>query len=328
MRMLSPFENNQLNLSGKYFQASKQCEFLLRVRKVAWLLLLTFLPINLVYAQNPGGPQVNQQLNESVPPAVLPASGNMPAFSPTGLPPILAPWKTGPVLPPSNLPSEPPFPINGNGKNGVKDSFGLSRKLPPGNLADLKARMEQAESGDSRDAVMAPLKSVINFEAEMKVDRDEVKLDGLRGISVEVKNNTDRTLIFHGNQASATISGKTVVCVSKTELERVMNPMLSGKHRVKSDFINSVVGLSTIGAVPAAKGIVEQSKPVLERYGRDERRRQAESARFGDRVVWPGSSTRGIMYFDVDEPLSGAAIQVPVSSLYDTSDQASIVNTD
>ena len=187
--------------------------------------------------------------------------------------------------------------------------------------------MEQAESDESARKAAVPLKSVINANADMKVDRDEVMLDGLRGLHVEVKNNTDRALIFHGSQASASIAGQTIACITQAELERVMNPMLSGKHRLKADFVNSTVALATIGSVPAAKGIILQSKPVLDRYGRDEQRRIEEVARFSDRIVWSGESTTGIIYFDTDQPLTGVVIQMPVSSLYDTADQASIVNT-
>ncbi len=229
--------------------------------------------------------------------------------------------------PPGPASTQPQQPTNNGQASGIKEPPRNSSKFFPSSLADIKARMDQAESAQRPHKAVVPLKSLINPNADMKVDRDEVSLDGLRGLHVEVRNNTDRTLIFHGNQAEVVISGKTIACVSQADLEKIMNPMLSGKHRLKSDFVHSAVALATIGSVSTAKGIVQQSEPALDRYGKDEQRRIESVTRFSDRIVWPGESTKGIIYFDIDQPLTGVAIQMPVSSLYDTSDQASIFNT-
>jgi hypothetical protein len=189
------------------------------------------------------------------------------------------------------------------------------------------AIIKQAGTADGGTANAIPLKSVINLSADMKVDRDEVGMGGLRELTVEITNNTDRALIFEGNKASAVVAGETVPCVPESELDRIVNPFLSGKKRFESQFVNSLAGAATLGAVPTAKGILNQSGPVLQRYGCDEKRRENEVARFGKRIVWPGDSTKGIVYFTAEQPLSGAAIQMPVLSLYDLSDQAFIVHT-
>jgi hypothetical protein len=219
---------------------------------------------------------------------------------------------------------KPPISVGAETRANEAPDLGDQQSSTSG--AEVKsALINQVGTGDGH-GVAAPLKTVINANAEMKVDPGEKLLKGLRGLAIEVKNNTDRPLIFHGDQASAVLLSETFACASKAELEKLANPMSTGRKRVESDFVHSVAAGATLGVVPTTKGIVRQSGPVLTRYGWDERRRQDEVARFGDRVVWPGRSTKGIIYFDCDRPLSGAAIQMPVSSLFDTSDQASIIH--
>jgi hypothetical protein len=218
-------------------------------------------------------------------------------------------------------------PDNSSADDITKEPYGLINTKTLGKNAALEsaARLSKIESGDDSNKVSTPLKTVIGVQAEMNIDGKEIALGYLRGLTVEVKNNTDRPLIFHGGSVRAVISGKTIECASESAVRNIINPVHTPKEKIKTDFVNSVVALGTTGVVPTTKGFEQQSRPVLSRYGTDEQRRENEKSQFSDRIVWPGESTKGVVYFAGDQALTGAEIQMPVSSLYDTSDQASIV---
>jgi hypothetical protein len=205
---------------------------------------------------------------------------------------------------------------------------GLSNRTPVGSgAADvIESRKIQSQATENLRKQRPPLSSTIGANAEIDIEGDEVTLGGLRGLMVEVKNTSDRPLIFFGNKSVATVSGEQIKCAQMIALEQVANPVLTPWHKLKKNTKETVVAATTVGAVPAAGYIVHQAGPILDRYGSDESRREDEISRFGKRIVWPGESTKGIVYFSTDKPLKGATIEIPVSSMFDTADQASISN--
>jgi hypothetical protein len=76
----------------------------------------------------------------------------------------------------------------------------------------------------------------------------------------------------------------------------------------------------TVGAVPTISDIKNAKRPVLDRYGHDEERRSVEASRFGRRILWPHQKTQGIVFFETDDPLGSARIDIPATTLFDQKD--------
>jgi hypothetical protein len=82
-----------------------------------------------------------------------------------------------------------------------------------------------------------------------------------------------------------------------------------------------------VGAVQTAETLKKQYGPINKRYEWDEERRENEESRFGKRLLYPGDSTDGNIYFRAGTELSGNTLTMPVKSFYDGADQASISKT-
>jgi hypothetical protein len=235
------------------------------------------------------------------------------------------------IVPPSQMTQseltgpETKMPISGQ----QKEPSGQSNKYPLGSAAsEVKdARRIQSQSTVGIQGIhpaKAPLSSVISANAEMVIDKEEVLIGGLRGLSIEARNNTDRPLIFYGDKAVATINGAHLAAAPLIVLDNIAAPVKNRRQIVKGEIRDSVLAGGTIGGIPTALDEMRQEGPVLGRYGHDELRREDEISRFGKRIVWPGNSTKGVIYFASIAPITGAVIELPVSSLYDTTDSASI----
>ncbi len=76
-----------------------------------------------------------------------------------------------------------------------------------------------------------------------------------------------------------------------------------------------------VGATLAARDQANQKRAVRGRYGWDEKRREEQSARFTKRVLYPGDTTSGFIYFD--SWLEGEmTISIPVSDFNNDKDAA------
>ena len=108
-------------------------------------------------------------------------------------------------------------------------------------------------------------------------------------------------------------------------LEEMTNPVLTLKEKVIDDIKATTIAGGSIGGIPTLNDINRQAGPILGRYGGDEDRREGENLALpGKRVVWPGDTTKGVVYFVTKQPLTGASIDMPVSALYDSTDQSSV----
>jgi hypothetical protein len=209
-------------------------------------------------------------------------------------------------------------------KDQLRGDTGLGEKLPAHSAARevRNARIREAEA--QKEPAKAPLSSIISDNAEMRIDNNEVILGAMRGLAVEVVNNTDRPLIFWGDKAIATMGGNHLHCAPLIALEEMTNPVLTLKEKVIDDIKATTIAGGSIGGIPTLNDINRQAGPILGRYGGDEDRREDEISRFGKRVVWPGDTTKGVVYFVTKQPLTGSSIDMPVSALYDSTDQSSV----
>ena len=209
-------------------------------------------------------------------------------------------------------------------KDQLRGDTGLGEKLPAHSAARevRNARIREAEA--QKEPAKAPLSSIISANAEMRIDNNAVILGAMRGLAIEVVNNTDRPLIFWGDKAIATIGENHLHCAPLIALEEMTNPVLTLKEKVIDDIKATTIAGGSIGGIPTLNDINRQAGPILGRYGGDEDRREGEISRFGKRVVWPGDTTKGVVYFVTKQPLTGASIDMPVSALYDSTDQSSV----
>ena len=159
--------------------------------------------------------------------------------------------------------------------------------------------------------------------------KQHIKLGGLHGFLVNVHNDTEQTLMFDGDNATANFENMALSSASVADVDNVAMPNKRLARDVAETSANVVIAAATIGGAAAAKDTINQSGPVAHRYGADEARRIDEQSRFGRRVLLPGESTTGVLYFKKGKGAGSskavasaapASISIPVSPMYDEDD--------
>jgi len=170
--------------------------------------------------------------------------------------------------------------------------------------------------------LMVPLKSLMGTKLQWSVQRSDTMLGGLSGLQVIVINDTNRPLIVDGDNIKATVGNTNYLCVSVAELQASILPSQTTAAKLHRTVSRIVPAAVTVGLEPTIKDVIISKRPVLQRYGTDENRREAEATRFGKRILWPHEKTQGIVYFKTCDSLTGAKIEIPVSMLFDPQDKA------
>ncbi len=169
-----------------------------------------------------------------------------------------------------------------------------------------------------------PLQSFVGVSLKLVIERSDVVLDGLRGLMITVTNDTSRPLVIDGDNAQATVGEKSYLSAPLPLVQKCVLPN-NGLLATTGKLVTNVVPAAvTVGAIPTIKDFVILKKPISKRYGPDERRRIVEASRFGKRIVWPHQRTEGIIYFQTNGALTGAKLQMPVHTLFDKPDSASL----
>lgn len=168
--------------------------------------------------------------------------------------------------------------------------------------------------------VLAPLASVGSTQIDFIVQPSPVVINGLHSVQVTVRNHTDRPVIVEGSAAVATVGGDSYRCAPVTALEPKKVPREDLVGKIKSDTKATVTAAATIGVWQSVHDQLQMSGPIPKRYGWDEKRRSNELSAFERRILWPGDSTQGLMFFDSDQ-LDKAELVVPVESQYDKADR-------
>jgi hypothetical protein len=161
-------------------------------------------------------------------------------------------------------------------------------------------------------ATVAPEKLVVSIEPA------QVALNNLRGIQIIIKNNTDRPVVINGDMASVMCGGQKLQAASLKQIDVSTCPMVTPKEQ-RRRFAEATL---SVGWIPTVEDQKIQNGPILARYGCDESRRINEISHFGRRVLWPGDSTGGVLYFLTDQSLKGLTIQLPVNTLFVNTDGA------
>jgi hypothetical protein len=169
-----------------------------------------------------------------------------------------------------------------------------------------------------------PLQAIVGVQASLTIIPGQIVLKKYRGLKIKVTNDTDRPIVFNGDDAVATAGGAHYKTASLVQMEEINRLPHTFEQKLSSNLKATVTATATVGAVQTAEGIKSQFAPILSRYEGDEKRRELEDSRFGKRVVYPGENSEGVLYFQTSDSLQGAVLQLPTSSLYDNNDKAAV----
>jgi len=180
---------------------------------------------------------------------------------------------------------------------------------------------------DGTKQAAEPLKAYVNAGLTLQVDQRNIAFEHLNGVQITVNNQTGRPLMVDGTKATVTNGGATLTAIPVRVLQNAVLPKTGLEHAIASIGTNIVPAAVTIGVVPTVKDEIKFRKPVLERYGSDEQRREIESMRFGRRIIWPGQKTQGILYFQTEDSLTSSHIEIPATTLFDAQDTCVLSST-
>lgn len=167
-----------------------------------------------------------------------------------------------------------------------------------------------------------PLKESIAQDVKVTVMPEDLKLRGRHGLRVKVVNNSDRAVLFNGELAGAYLHGTEFKCAELDDLEDLSGSQPNFISKLNHDTAETVAAAVTVGAWPSVEDILKSKSPTLKRFGRDEERRAQDEQKFGQRILWPGDSSTGTIYFASRESLVGAVVKIPARSFFDLKDQA------
>jgi hypothetical protein len=119
----------------------------------------------------------------------------------------------------------------------------------------------------------------------------------------------------------ATVGSARYLPSSSTAIEPKKSPPDNFKGKLKSDAWATASSAALVGAVQTIQDAARQEGPILGRYGQDEARRRNETSSFGKRIVWPGDTSEGVIYFGATPSLQSASLTLPVNTLYNEEDQ-------
>jgi hypothetical protein len=194
----------------------------------------------------------------------------------------------------------------------------------PGADAIMTPDMLLVSPNNADNQAPRPLQAYVGVSLKIDIDRSDIELDRLHGIMISVTNETNRSLVVNGEKAEALIDGKSTPVASISTVQLTVVPPRNGK--ALEDTLTKIIPAAvTIGAVPTIRDFKNNRKPVVERYGADELRRRVEASRFGRRILWPNEKTTGVLYFDTQDDLGNASVQIPVSTLFDKPDKSVLI---
>lgn len=178
----------------------------------------------------------------------------------------------------------------------------------------------QAQSSDSigiDQLLETPAQSKESLAAAMeklavKGTGKRTKLKGLTAIELELSNASDKALLIDGTEALLVTGSTKRKCASLRDIEIRIPAEDNTRHKYIKDLTDSVASFGSIGSIPAVHDQIINGKPVPQRYGLDQARRDKEVSRLEKRVLLPGEQATGFIYFAGKFPESGASIELNV----------------
>jgi hypothetical protein len=191
----------------------------------------------------------------------------------------------------------------------------------------LKGPINTGATGDFGKKAATPSLAGAVLPVELLVERKDVVIKGKHGLRIQVKNNSDQALVFCGERATATI-GKTVFnCLDTKNFDELISAPPGNAVNWSIGLGETLAEALTMGGWQAVADMRTSTSPGLKRYGKDEERREQAAERFGQRLIYPGESSSGILLFSCDQSLQEAAVTLPVSSCVNSNEQSVISNS-
>jgi hypothetical protein len=150
----------------------------------------------------------------------------------------------------------------------------------------------------------------------------ESKLANHKAIMCTVTNNTDHAVVVYGEKAVLVTPHTDARAASQAEIDTIGQPPTHGMRLIASSVGSVALAATTVGMYQTLKGRRKEHKPVLQRYEYDEERRINEAEAFGQRLLYPGESTTGKLYFAVGESLDNAWFLCPVAYFHEEANKA------
>jgi len=150
----------------------------------------------------------------------------------------------------------------------------------------------------------------------------ESKLANHKAIMCTVTNNTDHAVVVYGEKAVLVTPHADARAAGQAEIDTIGQPPTHGMRLIASSVGSVALAATTVGMYQTLKGKRKEHKPVLQRYEYDEERRIHEAEAFGQRLLYPGESTTGKLYFAVGESLENAWFLCPVAYFHEEANKA------
>lgn len=111
-------------------------------------------------------------------------------------------------------------------------------------------------------------------------------------VRLTVVNSGTRALLVDGDRATV----KTTQAATAQSRDRVIKP--PAKQQITGDLADVTLSLATMGAAGVVQDqIRHRHSPIPAYYGKDEQRRNLAEDRFGPRIVFPGETSKGRIWF-------------------------------
>lgn len=200
----------------------------------------------------------------------------------------------------------------------VPDNQSKSKTDPPWQLfpAILRPSIQKTSEPD--------LSVVVPSDVELKAVTAVSNLKHYSLVVCTVENRTSIPIIIDADHAvlGAGASGQSM-CASQKDIDAIGRPPTTMAQKFKSNLKATIVAAGTIGGEEMFEGFKTERKPVRERYEWDEQRREHEEDRFGERLLYPGDTTQGSVYFPLQaDEHPGMIISMPVKSFYNGANKA------
>ncbi|HEY9684972.1 MAG TPA: hypothetical protein V6C86_25570 [Oculatellaceae cyanobacterium] len=191
-------------------------------------------------------------------------------------------------------------------------------------------KMQTFQKDEDKPKLRAPLSATIGSDIILIVSQATPFNPQFKALDVKIENRSDSTLVMDGDRAyvSALDAHATQIpCLAQRDLDAVGRPPTTMKEKIAKDTADTIGAALTVGAIPTAKGVITEHGPIRKRYEWDEQRREREESRLGQRLLYPGDKTEGLIYFRATDSLNKKTLTIPVKSFYDGTEQTALRQT-
>ena len=186
---------------------------------------------------------------------------------------------------------------------------------------------EKSRKKDREAKKLVALKEIAEKTLEVKVATEDVQVRGKHGVRVHVKNNSDRAVLFSGDKAVATIHGVEYKCMSLLgEFDDLSGSQPTFYSSLTEDTGNPVGPAVSGRGLQSVSDLLDKNRNS-NRFAKKRTLQQNDQTNFGQRILWPGDSCSGTILFPSSEALGSALLRIPVTSFFNSSDQAEASNS-